>query len=156
MPHGDIFGDRFLGELRRLRVADLRGQRRNERRAALEPMLALRPVGLDPFHAALRQESRGVREDRDGEQQVVRNHRHHDVQLELPRFRRSRDGHVVAQRLIAHHVHHLGDGRVHLPGHDARPGLDRGEGDLRQRRAWPGGEQPQVARDLAEIHRVGP
>src|SRR5256886_4469922 len=28
---------------------------------------------------------------------------------------------------ISHHVHHLGDRRVHLPGHDARARLDRGD-----------------------------
>ena len=37
---------------------------------------------------------------------------------------------IDAERLETDLVHHLGDGWVHLPRHDARSGLHRGEHDL--------------------------
>src|SRR5256886_15260082 len=50
---------------------------------------------------------------------------------------------------ISHHVHHLSDRRVHLPGHDARARLDRGPNDLGESGTGARGEQPEVARELA-------
>src|SRR5207302_6588343 len=70
LPHGDVLRHRFLGELSRLRVADLRGQSRNQRRAALEPVLALRRVGLDALDAPFRECARGIGENRHREQQI--------------------------------------------------------------------------------------
>src|SRR5207249_12273890 len=58
-------------------------------------------VGLDSLNTALGEYVRGVGKNRQCEQQIVRDDRHHDVQLELPRLRRGRDRDVVTEHLIA-------------------------------------------------------
>ena len=88
------------------------------------------------------------------EHDVVGDDRHHHVELELAGFRRERHRGVEAECLVAHLIHHLGDRRIHLPRHDARPGLHRGQDDLGQPGARPRGEQPDVVGDLVEVEDV--
>ena len=86
----------------------------------------------------------------------MRDDGHHDVQLELPRLCSGRHGDVVPDHLEADLIHHFGDGRIHFPGHDAGARLHRRQQDLRETCARSGRQQPQIARDLAEVGGVGP
>ena len=63
---------------------------------------------------------------------------------------------VAAHHLEAHLVDHLRHRRIDLAGHDRRTGLHRRQRDLRQPGARPHAEQPQVARDLADLDRQPP
>ena len=77
--------------------------------------------------------------------------RHHHVQLELPGLGRGEYRRVAAVHLIADLVHHLGNGGIHLAGHDRRTRLHGGEADLGESRPWSHAEQPQVGSDLRDL-----
>ena len=81
----------------------------------------------------------------------MRDHGHHDVELELPVLGRDGDAGVVAHHLEADLIHHLGDRRIHLSRHDRRARLHGGQPNLVEPRARAGCHEAQVARDLAEI-----
>jgi hypothetical protein len=87
-------------------------------------------VGLDAVDAARTANRRRAREDLDRLQQVVGDHRHHHVELEVARHAGPGDRGVVADHLRRDHQHRLGDHRVDLAGHDRAARLQRREGDL--------------------------
>jgi hypothetical protein len=84
---------------------------------------------------------------------VPGDHGHHDVQLQLAGVGCGKDRRVTSDHLVAHLVHHLGDGWIDLAGHDRRAGLDRRQQDLRNPCPRPHAEQPQVRGDLPDLDR---
>ena len=74
---------RVLRDLGGLVVADMRAQRSHQHQRALKVMLDLGAIRLDPVNAVLREEHRGIREQRDRMEQVVNDNRLEDVELEV-------------------------------------------------------------------------
>jgi hypothetical protein len=143
---------RLLRELRGLRVAKVRTERRRHRGAAIEQFAAASLVGLNAVDGARAKDVHRVAKNRRRVQRVPRDHGHHDVELELTRFGRSGNRRVTAQHLKAHLVHHFRNRRIHFAGHDRRSRLYRRQGDLAQARTRAHAQQTQVARDLSELH----
>ena len=73
----------------------------------------------------------------------------------LPGRAGPRDGRVVADDPRAHHQRGLGQHRVDLAGHDARPRLEVGQVDLGEPGRRPGRHPAQVVADLGEADRDG-
>ena len=84
-------------------------------------------------------------------QRVPRDHRHHHVQFELSRVAGHHHRGIAPIDLIADLVDHLRYGRIHLPRHDRRTGLHGRQRNLGDAGARPHRQQPQIARDLAEL-----
>src|SRR5688500_5103756 len=151
LPDEHVFLYRLLAELGRPRVADLRSESRRQRGRALEPEFALLAIGFDSPHRFFREDAGGVAEDLHRQQNVVRDDRHHDVQLELPVLGRNADACIVADYLEADLIDHLRYRWIHLARHNRRTGLNRGKADLIESGARAAREQAQVARDLAQV-----
>ena len=99
---------RFLGDLRRRRVADVRAEGRGRRRAAFEQLAGARFVGRDAVDAARAEHLHRLAQNRRRVNRVPGDHRHHHVQLELTGLARDRDRRVAAHHLKADLIHHLG------------------------------------------------
>ena len=82
-------------------------------------------IGGDPHDTARCKDVDGIRENLHGEQHVLGDHGHHDVELELPMFGCNRDGGVTPDDLKTDLIHHLRDRWIDLPRHDGRAGLHR-------------------------------
>ncbi len=82
---------------------------------------------------------------------VVRDHRHHDVELELSVLGGDGDARIVAHHLEADLVHHLRNRRIHLARHDRRTRLHRGKPNLVEPGARAGGHEAKVACDFTEV-----
>jgi hypothetical protein len=113
-------------------------------------VLACFPVSFDSVDALLREQARGGAEQLDRVEQVAREQRHENVQLEVPLHASDRDGRVVADHLRRDLRHDLGDDRVYLAGHDRAALLQLGERNLRKAGTRAGAHQPQVVGDLRE------
>src|SRR6185437_1434283 len=115
------------------------------------PVRALICIGLDSGDTLLRERPRRSGEYVLCEQNVVCDHRHHDVQLQLTVLGCRCNTGVETNDLEADLVHHLGDGRIDLAGHDRRSRLYRRQRDFVETRAWTAHHDTEIARDLAEI-----
>src|SRR4029079_5356235 len=96
--------------------------------------LARLAIGLDPVHALLGEQTRRAGQQLDRVEQVPREQRHEDVQLEMALHPTDRDRPVVPDHLRGDLRHDLGDHRVHLAGHDRAALLQLGQHDLGQTR----------------------
>ena len=98
--------------------------------------------------------ARGVGEQFDRLQQVMGDHRHHHVEVEI-RAERIRPGNrrIVADDLGGDHHHGLGDHRVHLRGHDRAARLQLGNADLTDPAARAGREPSEVVGDVRQADR---
>ena len=83
-------------------------------------------------------------------------HGKHDVELEEAPGLPERDRGVVADDPRDDHRQALDDDRVHLAGHDARPRLGLGQGELAQAGPRPHPQQADVRRDLPQAERDRP
>jgi hypothetical protein len=108
----------------------MRAQRGCQRGAPIEQFTAAVFVSLDAVDAPRLKNSHGAGENPGCVNAVPGNHRHHHVQFQLAVIGRRQDRRVAADHLVADLVHHLGNGRVHLAGHDRRSGLHRRQRDL--------------------------
>eukprot|EP00982_Pelagococcus_subviridis_P009441 30923-Pelagococcus_subviridis.AAC.1 len=160
-PHPRLFQRaplrvRLLRDLRRVVVPDVRVQRRHEHERRPHELVDPLDVRLDPADAIFREAHARLGQQLDALQVVVRDQRLRDVELKVgSRGAAHRDAHVVPDDLRAHHHHRLALRRVHLPGHDAAPGLVRGERELSEPRARAAAEHADVVRDLQKRQRHG-
>ena len=113
------------------------------------------PVGRNPRGAVVREGQDGFRQQPDGLQKIVGDHRHKYVQLEIPLGSRHPDGRVVAHYLNRHHGHLLALRGVHLAGHDGAARLVFRDPDLPQAAPRPGSQPAHVVGDLHHIRRHG-
>ena len=86
-------------------------------------------------------------------EQVAGDHREHHVELEAARGAGERDRRVVADHLGADLEGGLGDHRVDLAGHDARPGLEVLQVDLGEPGRRAAAHPAQVVADLDQARR---
>ena len=86
-------------------------------------------------------------------EQVARDERQHDIELEVTRLRSNGDGGVVTHHLGGNLGHGFGDDRIHLTRHDAAAGLQRGQGDFAKPCQRPAVHPAQIVGDLHEHHR---
>ena len=152
VAHPHAARDRFLEDLGRLGVADLRSEGRHDGGRLLEVVSALLRVGRDAVDAARPDDRQEVEEELRPAGQVVGEQRHHDVQVELAAADGELVGRVEADHLEAQHVQALEERRVDLAGHDRGAGLHRRQPDLVEAGRGPGGEQAQVVGDPRELH----
>ena len=96
----------------------------------------------------------GVGQELDRLEQVVGDHRHHHVEVEVrPQGVGPGDRRVVADDLRGDHHHGLGDHRVDLAGHDRAARLELGDLDLADPAPRPRGEPADVVGDVREADR---
>jgi hypothetical protein len=98
---------RRLGDVGGLRVSNIRAERGCQRRTAIEQRSALRLVGANPGNAAVLKHSHRRCQDARRVDCIPRDHRHHDVQLELPCVGRGENRRIASVDLEAHLVDHL-------------------------------------------------
>jgi hypothetical protein len=118
LTDGAASGDGGLGDVGRLRVADVGAERGGDGSAALEQLSGACLVGFDASNATLEQHAHRLPQDPACMQRVPRHHRHHHVQLELPAVGSRLNRGVAAIHLVANLVDHFRHGRIHLAGHD--------------------------------------
>ena len=94
-----------------------------------------------------------VREQADRVEQVARDQRHPDVQLEVPLHAGDRDRRVVADHLGADLQDDLRDDRVDLAGHDRGALLELRQEQLADPGARAGAHQREIVGDLRQRHR---
>jgi hypothetical protein len=99
--------DRCLGDVRSRGVADVRAERGREGAAAIEEFTASVFVDAKAGDAAFQQHSHRLAQDARGVQGVPGDHRHHHVELELPRIRRGENRRIAAEHLETDLIHHL-------------------------------------------------
>ena len=87
----------------------------------------------------------------DALEEGVGDDRLHDVELQLAVVGGEGDGHIVADDLVAHLVHHFGDDGVHLAGHDRRAGLAFGQMNLVESATGTAAKQTQVVAHLVNL-----
>ena len=162
---------RLLGQRRGGVVADPGGQRGAHRQAQLDQVAASGLVGLDPddpddllaaqvllgVDALLGQVPGGAGEQVDRLEQVVGDHRHHHVEVEVrPQGVGPGDRRVVADDLRPDHHHRLGDDRVDLARHDRAARLELRDLDLADPAPGARGEPADVVGDVREAdgHRL--
>ena len=135
-------------------VADVRVERRADRRRRLRVLLAARDVGLDAVDALVGEHARDVGQQAQRLEQVAGHHRHVDVELEVALRATERDRGVVAEHLRRDLRDRLGHHRVHLARHDRRSRLQIGDEDLGEPGARTAAHPPDVVGDLHERDRV--
>ena len=106
--------------------------------------------GLNADGAVVVEAVAGVAQEAHGLQQVVGNHRHVHVQLEVAGGARHVDGDVVAENLAADHGERFALGRVHFAGHDGGAGLVFRDFDFAQAATRAAGEPTHVVGDFVE------
>ena len=141
----------LLGNLGGLLVANDGVEHGDDADAAFNQLAATLYVGHDAFDAVLAQGVKAVGEQVDGLEEAVGDDGFHHVQFELTVVGGKGDGHVVADHLIAHLVHHFGDDRVDLARHDGRTGLAFGQVDLVEAAARAGTHQTEVVAHLIDL-----
>ena len=97
----------------------------------------------------------GVAEQADGLQQIVGNHRHKHIQLEIARSAGDADGGVVAQHLRGHHGERFALGGVDLARHDRRARFVFGNAQFAQAAARAAGEPADIVGDFVEARGQG-
>ena len=144
---------RFLGDLRRRRVADVRTQRRRRRGAAVEQFAGPRLVRRDAVDARGRNTFIASR-------RIVDACSAFQAMTGIITFSSSWPAsHAIAtvvsqpDHLEAHLIDHLRDRRIHLARHDRRARLHGGQRDLGESGTRSHAQQPQIARDLADLDR---
>jgi hypothetical protein len=100
---------RRLGDVRSCRIADIRTERRGQCGAPVEQITATVFVGADPVDAARLEDVHRLRQDAGCMKGVPRDHRHHDVQLQLSRVSRGQNRGIAPHDLKAHLIDHLRD-----------------------------------------------
>jgi hypothetical protein len=128
-------------------------ERGGDRGAAVEQLARAIGVSLDAGDAPCLHDVHRPRENVRGVQRVPRHDRHHHVQFELSTIGGGQDRSIAADHLIADLIHHLGDRRVHLAGHDRRSRLHGGQFDFRDPRTRPHAQESQIGCDFADFHR---
>jgi len=118
LTNGHSSSNRFFRDLGRRGIADVRAQRGRESRAPVEQPAAALFVRLDSFDTSFEQDAHRLPQNVARVDGVPREHRHHDVQFQLPAVGRAVDCRVAPRDLIADLVHHLGHGRIHFARHD--------------------------------------
>ena len=147
---------RGAGDFGRGLVPDPLGERGEDGGGAFDVAAAARLVRLEPGDAEPPEDRAGVPQQVQAAEQGVGDQRQERVQLQAAERARLRDGLVVG-----HHRHRrlrdrLRDDRVDLSGHDRGAGLPLGDAQLADPRVRPGGEQPDVRRDLEQVRRRTP
>src|SRR5579862_261453 len=145
----------FLGDLGGAVVADDRRETRDHRHAVLDQFVAARFVRGDAFDAFFPEDVRGVCQEADALQDVVREDGHHDVQVEVAVGARPGDGGVVADDLRADLHEGFAHDRVDLAGHDGTARLRFRQPDLADAAARAAAEPADVVGDLEEAHGDG-
>ena len=108
-------------------------------------------VGFNALDAVDLQRVAGARQVRKAVVQCPAHQRLEGVELQLARFGRHGDGHVVANDFKAHLVHHLRNYRVDLARHDRRACLARRQPDVAHTGLRAGRQQAQVVADLRQL-----
>ena len=148
--HRDVLGQGFLGQLGGFYVADVGAQGRYDAGAHFQQVLAVFPVGGDPFHTVDPQGVRRFPEHVDALEQGIEDHRFKGVQFQLSRLHGHGDAGVVAHHPEGHLAHHFRDHRVHFPGHNGRSVLLGRQVDLFQSGPGTGRHEPQVIGNLGQ------
>ena len=150
------FAQRFVvfiggfGDFCRVFVADFAVERRYQHQRVMQEVVDFFRHGFDADGAVLVKAVAGVAQEAHGLQQVVGNHRHIDVQLEVAGGACHVDGDVVAENLAADHGQRFALGRVHFAGHDGGAGLVFRDFDFTQTATRAGGEPAHVVGDFVE------
>ena len=143
---------RLLCNLRRLVVADRRGERGDEHQRRVKQFGNARLVWLRPVDAVQRKRAGCISEQADLVQQVVRDQRLVDIQLKVPLTCGKGDRGVKAVDLYGNHRQGLSLGWVHLPRHDGGARLILWNVQLTESGARSGGEPTHV---IGELHQRG-
>ena len=143
----------LLRERGALLVADVRQKRRHDADAAVEPRLAAGLVGLEIDEQLVDEGVDAVREAVQRAEEIVRDHRLHDVKLELAVLHAERHREIMRDRLIARLIEHLGDHGIDLARHDGGTGLPLRQLEFRQAAARAARHEAEVVRHLDEHER---
>ena len=134
----------FLGDGRRLVVADVRRQRGDQHQRAFHQFGNAVAVRLDAVHAMFFQAAHAVRQQTRALQEIVRDQRLVHIQLEVARGAAHGDRHVVAEHLAAQHGDCFALGGIDLARHDRAARLVFGNRDFTEARARTGGHPAYV------------
>ena len=121
---------RPLGDLGGAVVADVGRKRRHQHQRALQQLGDALPIGLDAARAMGLEARHAVGEQAHALQEIMRDERLVDVQLEVARRAADADGDIVGHDLAAEHGQRLALGRIDLARHDRPAGLVFGNRDL--------------------------
>ncbi len=108
----------LLGDFGRSVVADMRIQRSDQHKTALEMFCHACRVGLEAGDAVGIEVATAVGQKPNRLEQVVDDHRLEHVELQMTLARCEADGHVVAHHLAGEHGQRFALGRVDLARHD--------------------------------------
>ena len=142
----------LLGSLCGIFIADVGIQRSHQHQRIVQVMAHFCPVGLDAHHAVVVEGDHGFRQKPGGLEEIVDQHRHEHIQLEIALAGGNAHGGIVAHDLDGHHGDGFALGGVDLAGHDGGAGLVFGNEDLAQTVAGAGGQPAHVVGDL---HHIG-
>ena len=118
-------------------------------------MVHFLPVGLDTHGTAIVEGENGFRQQPGGLEEIVGNHRHEHIQLEVSLTGGDADGGVVAHHLDGHHGHCLALGGVDLAGHDGGAGLVFRDKDFAQPVPGPRGQPANVVGNFHHVRCQG-
>ena len=154
-PQGDAL---LIGQLRHpggILIADVGIQRRDQHEGIVEVAAHLLPVGTDAHHAVIMESLHALCQEPGGLEEIVDQHRHIDVQLEIALAGGDADGHIIAHDLGRHHGDRLALGGIDLAGHDGGAGLILGDGDLAKADPGAGCQPADIVGDLHQIRGQG-
>jgi len=146
----------FLCDRGAFLIANYRIQRCHQYRVTTQRTIDVLDIDGEARNGLVGKANAGCRQCLDALDEVMRDNRQHDIQLEVTRLPADRDRHVIANDLRANHGHSLRNYRIHFARHDARSRLQRRElylPDTGQRsRIHPS----KIVGDLRKAHREDP
>ena len=145
----------FLRDFRPPVVPYMGGQGRHEHQGLAEIPSDSLSIGLHPPQGIFLEGPHSVGEETAGLKEVVDDHRHEDIELEVALARRETDCRVIPQNLHGDHGEGLALGGVHLAGHDGAPRFVLGKNDLAEAAPGTGGEPADVVGNLHQVRRQG-
>ena len=104
--------------LRRIVLADMRGQRGHQHQGLRHQRRYPLPIRLKPFDTVFPEGTTGIGQQADGLQHIENQHRFENVQFKITLTARNGDGRMIAHHLGADHGHGLALCWINLAWHD--------------------------------------
>ena len=136
----------------RIFVADIGVQSSDQHQRTVQIFLHSLFVGFQTQDAVIVEGDHGIAEESGRLQEIVDQHRHKHIQLEIALACGNPHSGVIAHDLHSHHGDGFTLGGIDLSGHDGRTGFVFRDGDLTQTQPGSGGKPADI---VGNFHQVG-